>query len=247
MTIVSVTLALSFGLAVDAHAQGEFEFEMKVLSGMPMGRFGNHVGQTIWGGSFSGAYHFRGAPLSIGVQVGVARYGRELPDDIPGHPIGPDSGTSYAYKMFLSHMILRYDLPPTRVSPYLEALIGMNVMLTERFLGTTSTIPYFTPNMIMMIESEDSETVLARVTPSYGMGGGLRFRVIEFGEKRRGNRGPVSLSLNLQGRYLFGGRIEYLREGAISFEDGKRRLDISRTRTDMLLFNVGLSIRGQGR
>ena len=79
---------------------------------------------------------------------------------------------------------------------------------------------------------------------SYGLGSGLRLRVLEFGEKRRGNRGPASIYLNLQGRYLFGGRIEYLREGAIGFEDGQRRLDISRTRTDILLFNFGLSLSG---
>jgi hypothetical protein len=120
-------------------------------------------------------------------------------------------------------------------------------MITERFLGTRSTVPLYTGNIFMMTSVEDSETVLSRATPSYGLGGGLRFRVVEFGEKKRGDRGPLCLNLNLQGRYLFGGRVEYLREGAISFEDDQRQLDISRTRTDMLLFHAGLSVSGQGR
>jgi hypothetical protein len=46
--------------------------------------------------------------------------------------------------------------------------------------------------------------------------------------------------------YLFGGQARYLKEGGISFEDSQRQLDIRRSRTDMLFFNIGLAIQSTG-
>lgn len=235
---------MSISTASSARAQEGYEFEMKVLSGIPMGSFGDHIGQPMWGGSFSGYYHFKGSPFAIGVEVSATRYGSENTANIPGHPVGPNSGTNYVNKLFLSHVILRYAPSQSIITPYLEALVGVKWLFTEKFLGTTTSVPFFTSDMFMMIDTEDSETVLSRVAPSYGLGGGLKLRIVELGTNRKGNRNPASLYLNLQGRYLFGGTIEYLREGSISFEDDQRQLDIQRSRTDMLLFIIGISLQG---
>jgi len=235
---------MSFCAGSSAYAQEGYAFELKVLSGIPVGQFGDHIGPTVWGGSFYGSYHLKGTPFAIGAQIGAAKYGSDDPADIPGYPLEPSTGTNFTYNMYLSHVILRYEPPQSRITPYLEALVGVKWLLTKQYLGTTTLTPVYTGTTFMMIDSKDSVTVLSRVALSYGLGGGFRLHLFELSRNRGGNKGPVSVDLNLQGRYLFGGKAGYLREGAISFEDNQRQLDIHRSRTDMLLFNIGISLEG---
>ena len=82
------------------------------------------------------------------VSRNITRRRLHLPADISGHPVGPGTGTSYAYKMFQSHIILRYNLSHTRIAPYLEALVGVNRLLTEKSLGTRSSVPFFSPEWL---------------------------------------------------------------------------------------------------
>jgi len=237
-------MIMNLSLSSASYAQEGYELELKALSGIPVGQFVDHLGQTVWGGSLYVSYHPKETPFTIGAQIGIARYGSENISDIPGHPVGPSAGTDYAYSMFLSHAILRYEPSQTRIIPYLEVLVGVKWLFTKKHLGTTTSTPVLIGDWFMMIDSEDTKTVLSSVAPSYGLGGGLKLCIIELNKNRNANSSPTFLYLNLQGRYLFGGKARYLRKGGISFQDSQRTLDIHRSRTDMLFFNIGISLQG---
>lgn len=46
--------------------------------------------------------------------------------------------------------------------------------------------------------------------------------------------------LDLRCRYIDGGEAEYLKKGSIRRVDGKTSYDVMKSRTDMLLFTLGL-------
>jgi hypothetical protein len=164
--------------------------------------------------------------------------------EIPGHPNGSSDGIDYAYKIYLSHLRLRYQPSRTAFAPYVEALVGVKWLFTEKLLDTHTTVPIYTGGTMMLVDTRDSENVLSRVAPSYGVGAGLKLRLFPLSSKEKGHSMPASLYLHLQGRYLFGGQARYLREGGIHYEDSQRHLDVLRSRTDMLFFNIGLAVQG---
>jgi hypothetical protein len=52
---------------------------------------------------------------------------------------------------------------------------------------------------------------------------------------------PSTARIDISVRYFREGEADYLREGAIRREDGQAFLDISRSRTDMVLLFIGVS------
>ena len=53
--------------------------------------------------------------------------------------------------------------------------------------------------------------------------------------------GTSELRLNLGARYLFGSRAKYLKEGSVHRENGEASFDVLRSKTDMLMVQVGFS------
>lgn len=244
MVIGVVGLIMTLSTPGNCSAQEGYEFEMKVISGVPVGEFGKHIGQNLWGGSFVGSYHFRETPFALGAHLGFTGYGSESRKDILGHLSGGSENPNYSYKMLFTHLVLRYEPIQSRATPYLEALIGLRYFFTESRIDRGGGTPILIGDWFMVIDNDETATLMESLAMSYGLGGGLKLCVAEIGKNRKSNKYPVSLFLNLQTRYLLGGRARYLRRGAIDIQNEQLILDIHRSRTDLLLFSIGLSMQG---
>lgn len=223
-----------------ANAQERIELELKALSGIPVGQLGEHIGQAAWGIEFAGTYHLRGISFALGGHLAVANYGKESRSDILGPLPGSSPNETYSYDIFLFHLFARFELMKTGVKPYLDLLLGMKCFYAQSHTGESSAYPILIGRTFYYIRDFDSTTLHSDLALSYGLGGGIRIRIVEFNK----SNGSVSLNLNLNTRYLFGGQSQYLRKGAIEIQDDRLIKEIHRSRSDLLFFSFGLSIRG---
>jgi hypothetical protein len=51
-----------------------------------------------------------------------------------------------------------------------------------------------------------------------------------------------SLQIFFDVRYMRGGEADYLKEGSITVDDGRVHYDVLHSRTDMVLFRIGVSL-----
>ena len=89
----------------------------------------------------------------------------------------------------------------------------------------------------------DTETIASKnqlddTALSYGVGGGLDIRLVGWGA----DADTIDIRLNLGARYLFGSRAKYLKEGSVRRDNGEISFDVLRSKTDMLIAQVGVSV-----
>ena len=87
----------------------------------------------------------------------------------------------------------------------------------------------------------ESSTNLEDVVFSYGAGGGLMIRVKKKSENGSEGSKQTEILVDFRVRYLFGGEADYLKEGSIRRDSGNVEFDITRSRTDLLTFNIGVA------
>ncbi len=233
-------ILFSLSMSTAAAAQERVEVELKALSGIPVGQLGEHIGQAAWGIEFAGTYHPRGIPFALGGHLTVANFGRESRRDILGSLPGSSPNETYSYDIFLFHLIARFELMKTGIKPYLDLLLGMKCFYAQSHTGESSAYPLLIGKTFYYMRDFDSETLHSDQALSYGLGGGIRIRIVEFNKSDN----PLSLYLNLNTRYLFGGEAQYLRKGAVEIQDDRLIMEIQRSRSDLLFFSIGLSLMG---
>ena len=125
----------------------------------------------------------------------------------------------------------RMSLPTSSgaVRPYVDGLVGMKYLWTETRIENRRD---FDDEPIAVSTNFDDAAF------SYGAGGGIDVRLYDgpLGEEQR----PVSISLNVGVRYLFGAEAEYLKEGSIRQSGGSVRYDVERSKTDLLVPQFGV-------
>ena len=200
--------------------------------GIPMGTFGDNVDNTALGGSFFIGYHLSNKPVIIGADLEFLRYGKEcrtelLSQDIPDLPVKVTNRN----EMLLAHLLLRIQPNSGEIVPYFDSLIGFNYLYTRtslkgdrRYYDVISTTNF-------------SDWVL-----SYGLGGGIKIKVLENISRKAGKENYISLFVDLGMRYLFGSKAEYLKEGSIQRVSGKAFYNAYESRTDLLQFKIGVSL-----
>jgi hypothetical protein len=82
-----------------------------------------------------------------------------------------------------------------------------------------------------------SSTNLDDFTPSYGLGGGLQIRVYNDSYNTKKLR---SVFVDIGARYLKGGEGRYLKKGSIEIVDQNVVLDVIKSKTDLLTFQIGV-------
>ena len=194
-----------------ASPQGEFRDNVNRLG------YGFQVHGTLWKPN-------KLRPFTIGLNFGYLIYGEDT-DRRPLSTTIPDVSVEVTTNNSIANFHMLFQVSPFfgTWKPYLEGLFG------GAYIATNTSV-----------ESEkDYEDVFESTNFddfawSYGYGGGLMIRV---------SRAPLKLSeifLDLKARYLYGSEAEYLKEGSITVQNGRAVYDVSRSKTDLLSFHIGV-------
>lgn len=193
----------------------------------PQGEFKDNVDRLGFGGSLQFLFFDPkpDLPVSFGLNLGYLNYGSESRKEPFSYTI-PDvfvdvDRTNNLVNFHLLFQIISYN---GTFRPYAEGLFGGSYIFTE-----TS------------IKSRDFNEVAGSTNFddfawSYGAGGGF---IILLTENLGENVG--SLFLDFKVRYLFGSEAEYLKEGSVTVENGRVTYDVSKSKTDLLQFHLGVS------
>jgi len=246
---VFTTLLLSVGAAADARqdspaagsAQETASRDQKkparihggigVIIGVPVGDFQDNI---LIAGGITGHFGFRlgESPLSLGVEASYLNYGSEdrmLPvGGLPDLTVGVDTSND----VFLFHGRTRAQKRAGRVRPYVDGLVGFSYLTTTTSVDAKESCSSL-DGSYSCSDDGDSVTNLDDLVFSAGVGAGVMIGL--------GKSGSVKLDLSL--RYLYGAQATYLTEGGIRWADtGPPILDPHRSRTDMLLIGIGITV-----
>jgi len=240
----AVCALLALGSPAVAWGQNGAEFELAFAAGFPVGELEAGIGQTAWGASFYGARQLRGSAVSLGGRLAFSTYGSERSEELAGHGPGTPTGVTYRYDLLTAHLVVRVQPRASRLTPFLEVQAGIHHFFTQAYDGGATHFPAVVGDAVVLLQDDGSSTLRSSVAPSIGVGGGLKLKLFRFGGSRAVGRAPLTLLLDLQGRYLRGGTAEYLAPGGLSYEDDRLVLSRRRSSTDLLFVSLGLAVRG---
>ena len=219
------TAAAQPGTSSDPDAPHDRRFQLvgAGLIGHPLGEFADNV-DTSWGGGFDFVYRVGDGPVWFGAGVGVLRYDRAT-HEVPFSLTVPDVlvEVTTSNNLVMPYGLVRFQSSEGTVRPYVEGRVGFNYLFTQ-----TS------------VEGSDSALDIARTTnfsdvaPSIGAGAGVAVALVDWSEGRFG--------LDIGVRYVYGGRLDYLIPGSRGFDDGVGGLEHRRSRTDLFLVRLGVSL-----
>jgi hypothetical protein len=205
--------------------QGGLDF----LVGAPQGEFRKNVDKAGFGIAGNVGYAPEGTPIMLGLEFGFMNYGSADRRE-PFSTTIPDVyvNVSTTNNFVLGHFLLRLQPNTGKLRPYLQGMVGFNYLFTETKIE----------NLNVPGEEVAGNTNLSDGAFSYGGGAGLMFLVYESEEG-----GISDVFIDLGARYVFGGEAEYLKEGSIRRENGRVAYDILKSKTDLLVFQLGASVR----
>jgi len=212
--------------AQDVHLGADF------LTGFPVGKFSNNLRANGYGFSAYGLYGIPRIPMAIGLELGYMSYGSDQRRE-PLSPTIPETTVQVrtSNRILASHLLLRLHPCGGSVRPYVDGLVGFKYLYTRTSVkGNWSLEP-------IAVSTNMDDWAL-----SYGLGGGVQLLLYKERPRRQKNR-PVHLMLDAKLRYLRGSPADYLTRGSIRQENGQLVYDISRSRTDMLLTQIGITFR----
>jgi hypothetical protein len=228
--------------------------------GYPQEQFRDNVDNTGVGAGVFLSIGFPDVPMSVGASLDFMEYGsesRQAPWSTTIPDVFVDVNTSN--NLLAGHLFLRLQPPHGFFQPYLEGLIGFHYLWTS-----TSVHDQGGDGEEIASTKHISDLVL-----SYGATAGVMFRVwspskdsepptkLEVPEHPYGgaevdtmgvpvvsgsNVSLESVGIFLDVRYLRGGEADYLREGSIQVQDGRVEYDVRRSRTDIVVVRIGISL-----
>jgi hypothetical protein len=232
-TLVVAGLLLLSPVAAQARQESEgrplIQAGLGAAIGVPVGDFSDHVNIAAGIAGHVG-FGIGQSPFSIGAEGTLLFYGSETRDiPLSGVPELTVPVTT-SNDMLLVHGRLRYQKQTGRVRPYVDGLVGLNYLATSTSVeGDESCSDFF--GTWSCSDNGDSYTNLDDFAFSAGGGAGVMFAL---------GHSPNPMRLDLSLRYLYGGEANYL-TGDYFPTDRPAHLEARRTRTDLLLFYIGLA------
>lgn len=203
-----------------------FQGGIGLLAGVPVGDFGVNVDSA---GGIAGHVDVAidDSFVSIGGETAYLWYGTESRKE-PLSPTIPDIRVTVTTDnaIFLLHGRVRAQRREGRVRPYVDGVIGFIDLVTKTSIEELGDCGAFACTGL-------GTTNLRDFAMSAGGGAGVQ---VGFGPP------PDWYRLDVSVRYLYGGSADYLREFAIRREGGQAFLDISRSRTDMVVVYIGVAM-----
>lgn len=228
MRYVLVAACAILLLAQSAAAQS-WQAGVDFLIGSPQGEFRKNVDKVGFGLTGNVGYAPEGTPVMLGLEFGFMNYGSAERRE-PFSTTIPDVfvNVSTTNNFVSGHALVRIQ-PNTGVfRPYLQGMVGYNYLFTETKIE----------NINVPGQEVASSNNLSDGAFSYGGGAGMMFRVYSSDD---GDVSDVFIDLGV--RYSFGGEAEYMKEGSVRNVDGKVVYDILKSKTDLLIFQIGASVR----
>ncbi|MFC1553617.1 hypothetical protein ACFL7D_03185 [candidate division KSB1 bacterium] len=228
--IILVT-ALILLFASNSFGQIHFEANAGFLIGLPRGEFGDNVEQTGLGFGLTAGYKLPMTPLTVGLDFGYILYGREKRHAPFSYTI-PDLTVEVTNKnnIVLGHLLFRLQPNLGSFMPYFDSLIGLKYLFTDTAVKGEKNF-----------EEIASSNNLSDVAFSYGIGGGMKFKLWEPGIDTLKDVKLFGVYLDLQVRYLFGSEAEYLKKGDITVSGTEVLYNINKSKTELLTMNIGIS------
>lgn len=222
-------LGIFLGHATLSQAQPRWQIGLDGLLGVPQGAFKNNVDNTAAGVSGYFSYRLKQTPISLGFELSFLRYGHESRTE-PFSTTIPDVtvDVNTSNDILLMHFLVRLQSQGGRFRPYLDGLVGANYLFTHTAVDADGSEP------------QASSTNLDDFVLSFGGGGGLMITFYE-AKKSTGKR-SLKVMVNVRVRYIFGSEAEYLAEGSIQRQGGNVFLDVSKSRTDLLVLYMGIGL-----
>jgi len=217
-----------------AFAQTGMQAGMGISIGVPMNEF---VDQVNTGGGFCGEFLYAPGNGYFGFGLGIdylinGSETREEPFSTTIPDVTVDVTTTNS--ILLGYLLLRVQAKEGPIQPYADGVFGFDYLFTETSINDDDWDEWDDHDdydQISILPNFD-DTAL-----SYGFGGGCKFRVWEAASE------ATEVFVDVQGRYLRGGEAEYLKKGSIRRENGKLLFDVSKSKTDLLVFKVGASVQ----
>lgn len=201
-----------------------------LMLGFPQGEFKENVDRIGFG--ISGELLFfnpsENLPFGFGVDIGYLNYGSETRREpfsitIPDVVVDVDRSNN----LINFHLLFQIAPPSGTVRPYAELLFGGAYIFTETSVNSQGT------------EEVASNTNFDDFAWNYGVGGGLLINLYS-PEQQEGNF--EALYLDLKVRYLLGTEAEYLKEGSVTIDNGNVYYDVSKSKTDLLITQLGVMV-----
>lgn len=193
------------------------------------------------GGNIDLAYQFTNTPILAGVNFAYTVFGSETREEAWSSTIPDvrvDVTTTNSYMFGTAFIRLQPDFK--YIMPYFEGHIGFN------YLQTTTSVEDQNHN------NEDdyeiaSSTDLSDAGFMYGVGGGIEIplyrNTVTEENFVKGNDIPFIVTLDIQGRYLFGSELEYLKEDSKTIVNGKVEYDKIKSKTDIFALKIGVAFK----
>lgn len=225
---------------VHAQEQTTMSLNLHVIS--PQGPFRQNVDRIGWGVQFAGSYRFDRTPISLGAEFAFHNYGIDSRDEplsstIPDLTVQVDN----SYNQLALLLAARAEPYTTgAVRPYLQALWGTNYFFTE----TTISNRFGADD-----EPIARDTNIDDWAMTWGGGAGVQIQLYQTESQVFGGVGeemktvPTKIFLNLGARYLYGNEATYLKEGSVSVSNGQVTYDTSRSKTDMVIYQIGVTVK----
>jgi hypothetical protein len=223
-TLAVALLTLTAGAGAQTWQGG-----LDLLLGSPQREFRKNVDKIGVGAVINAGYAPEGTPVMLGLEIGFMNYGSSDRRE-PFSTTIPDVfvRVSTTNNFILGHAILRLQPNAGMFRPYIQGMVGFNYLFTETKIENENNVG----------QEVASSNNLTDGAFSYGGGAGLMFLVY------RPDDGTVSdIFVDLGARYVFGGEAEYLKEGSIRNVNGRVAYDVLKSKTDLLEFVVGVSVR----
>ena len=228
----SLILVLLYAV-ITCNLQAQFSASGSFLIGVPQGEFATNVGRNGYGVELTGAFAPREMPIRLGLNVGILSYGADERRE-PFSTTIPDVTVlvSTTNNIYLINGEARLQPNKGLFRPYLTLTLGASVFDTRTTITNTST------GGEVASSSNQGDVVF-----NYGAGGGLNVRVWSRGDEEAESSDfrVNSVAIHLGATYLKGGEAEYLKKGSIRTENGKAVFDVLRSKTDIILYSIGVS------
>lgn len=173
-------------------------------------------------------------PITFGLNLGLMSYGSDSRRE-PFSTTIPDVTVEVSTDNNYILIDLEGRLQPNTGSfrPYLSGKFGLSVLTTSTSIKNS------------MGEEIASSTNQNDVAFNYGVGGGVNIRVWTNDEEVDAFDPEPQIrdvSIHVGGSYILSGEAEYLKKGSIRNDNGTVRYDVLKSRTDLILYAVGVSM-----
>lgn len=210
-----------------------------LLVSVPVGEFGSSVGAGS-GFSLNVGTRLGESVLSLAGEGAYWWYGREARTIALGTvvPDAPDTSVrvSTDNAVFLLHARVRAQPTQGRWRPYVDGLVGFTDLVTKTSVDALEADCRIVTGILLGLIGANCEpahiggaTNVRDFALSYGGGAGIKI-------------GSPPYWFDVSVRYLTGGEADYLRKGALRREGGLAILDITRSRTDMVMIYIGVAV-----